>query len=420
MAGGAVVALGRDTGAIYYNPAGLGAVRRTQFNLSTQALQFRARIVPYAAIAALPDGSREGATLSSMQVLLMPSSLAMTRHLGRGVTLGVGYFAPHYDYYDYSAALRGTNGETEYDTRVQVDGSTYRYHAGPAIGYQPHPRVRIGVSLLFTYAWRREEARLWIDSASGTQEMRTNATRTHESDSKRMLFGGEVVLGLQWEFVKSLHLGLSFRTPRFVAYERHTSYSLNTSNVDAPNGEDKYSFEFDNSPSIPARGRVAPLRITAGLAYALPRRRGWVSGEMDYSPGLRLSSRDVDIRPVWNVRAGARLRTGDRLYFGLGVFSDRDDEVRSRQFPHFRINYYGVTTGVEFFSPVRLGRGERARSIVFSTCLAIRYSYGRGSAAQVVFDLEDAPRGHVDYTVGTIDRVAFHLLAGHLGMGTYF
>src|SRR5690606_25859444 len=283
MAGGAVVALGRDTGAIYYNPAGLGAVRRTQFNLSTQALQFRARIVPLAAIANLPDGTRTGATLSSMQLLLMPSSLAMTRHLGRGVTLGVGYFAPQYDYYDYGAALRGTNGQTEYDTRVQVDGANYRYHAGPAIGYQPHPRVRIGMSVFFTYEWKREESRLWIDAASGTPDARTDATRTHESDSKRSLFGGEVVLGLQWEFAKNLHLGLSFRTPRFVAYERHSSYTLNTSNVDPPDGEAHYNFEFENSPSIPAGGRVAPMRLTGGVAYALPRRRGWVSGEMDFS-----------------------------------------------------------------------------------------------------------------------------------------
>ena len=161
-------------------------------------------------------------------------------------------------------------------------------------------------------------------------------------------------------------------------------------------------------------------RLTAGIAYALPRRRGWVSGEMDFSPGLKLSGRDIDIRPLWNVRAGARLRTGERMYFGLGVFSDRDDEIRSRNFPHFRINYYGVTMGVEFFSPVRLGSGERARSIVFSTCLGIRYSYGRGSVAQVVFDLRDAPKGRVDYSAGALDGVAFHLLTGHLGMGTYF
>ncbi|MCY0986092.1 hypothetical protein OV203_03060 [Nannocystis sp. ILAH1] len=420
LTGGAVTALGRDTGAIYYNPAGLGAVRRTQFNLSTQAAQFRARIVPYAAVADLPNGRRDAATLSSLQGLVMPSSLAVTRHIGRGVTLGLGYFAPDYDYYDYSASLQGAGGGTEYDARIQVDGWVYRYHAGAAVGWQPHPRFRIGATLFGTYGWQREEMRMWIDAASGTADARTDATRTVDFDNKRSIFGGEAVVGLQWEFAKNVHLGLTFRTPRFVAFEIHRSYLLNSSNVDRPDGDDEYKFEFDDSPSPSRRGRVAPMRLTMGVAYALPKRRGWVSGEMDFSPGLRPKGSDINIRPIWNVRAGARLRTAERLYFGIGVFSDRDDQVHTSAFPQFRINYYGVTTGVEFFSPVRLGKGERARSIVFSTCIAVRYSYGRGSAAQIIFDLRDAPSGRVGYDIGTVDRVAFHLFAGHLGMGTYF
>jgi hypothetical protein len=205
-----------------------------------------------------------------------------------------------------------------------------------------------------------------------------------------------------------------------VGFEIHRSYLLNSSNVDRPDGDDQYTFDFDDSPTATARGRVAPMRLTMGIAYALPQRRGWISGEMDFSPALKLSARDIDIRPLWNVRAGARLRTAERLYFGIGVFSDRDDEVRSRTFPHFRINYYGVSTGVEFFSPVRLGKGERARSIVFSTCIAVRYSYGQGSAAQIAFDPRDAASGRLDYKIGMVDRVGFHLFAGHLGMGTYF
>jgi hypothetical protein len=276
------------------------------------------------------------------------------------------------------------------------------------------------MSIFMTYGWQREEARVWINAASGTVGDQTKATMVVDLDSKRSVFGGEFVFGIQWEFVKNMHLGLSFRTPRFVAYERHRAYLLDTSNVDNSGADDSYSFKFDDSPPRTEHGRVAPMRLTGGIAYSLPNRRGWISGEMDYSPGLRLSARDVDIRPIWNVRVGARLRTSERMYFGLGVFSDRDDEVRSRSFPHFRINWYGIASGVELFSRVRLGAGERARSIVFSTCIAVRYSYGRGSAAQIRFDLSDAPSGRLGYEFGSVDGVAFHLLAGHLGMGTYF
>ncbi|MFY0530811.1 hypothetical protein [Nannocystis pusilla] len=135
------------------------------------------------------------------------------------------------------------------------------------------------------------------------------------------------------------------RTPRFVAFEVHRSYLLNSSNVDRPDGDDEYKFEFDDSPSPSRRGRVAPMRLTMGVAYALPKRRGWVSGEMDFSPGLRPKGSDINIRPIWNVRAGARLRTAERLYFGLGVFSDRDDQVHTSAFPSFASTGTGSPPG---------------------------------------------------------------------------
>jgi hypothetical protein len=420
LSGGAVVALGRDTGSIYYNPAGLGAVRRTQFNLSTQALQLRARVIPYAVTALLDHGARDGATLSSFQLLLMPSSLAVTRHLGRGVTVGVGYFAPDYDYYDYGASIDSQKPNAGYRARVQVDGWVYRYHAGPSIGWQPHPRFRIGMSLLFTYGWRREEGRLWMWSAEGPKDKEIEASLVTDLDSKRSIYGGEAVFGLQWEMIKNLHFGLSVRTPRFVAYETHKIYALTVANHHDPSRDSRDLFSFDDVPGKPQRGRVAPMRITAGLAYALPRRLGWISVEGDFSPKLRLPHQESDIRAVANARVGARLRTAENLFFGIGAFTDHADEVRTGNFPHFRMNYYGVSSGVEFLSPVTLGKRERARTIVFSTCIAVRYAYGRGSATRVDLDFSRASEGILSYGLGTIEPVAFHLLAGHLGMGTYF
>lgn len=419
LSGGAVAALGRDTGAAYYNPAGLGASTRGQFSLSTQALQFRARVIPNAVIAELPGGLRQGSTLTSIQALLMASSMVLTRHLGRGLTLGAGYFLPDYDYYDYGSGLNGEGPQnTAYGARVQVDGWVFRYHIGPTLAYQPHPRFRLGVSLFFTYEWRREEGRLWIQSESGAGP--TAATLSGDIDAKRAAYGGEAVVGFQWEFAKNFHLGLSFRTPRFVAYEWLKGYSLVTATKDAPDRDESGLFQFDDSPLAGRSGRVAPMRVTAGLAYALPRDRGWVSAEMDASPGLRLSRNDVDIRPVANARVGLRVKTAENMWFGLGFFTDHDDGRRKRDFPHFRMNYYGVTAGVELRSPVRLGKGERAKDIVFSTCVAIRYAVGRGAASQVRFDLTEAPEGFLHYTVEEVSPITFHLLAGHLGMGTYF
>ena len=75
--------------------------------------------------------------------------------------------------------------------------------------------------------------------------------------------------------------------------------------------------------------------------------------------------------------------------------------------------------GFELRRPFKLGKTERAKDIVFSTAIALRYAWGTGSSGAVRFDLSESP-GKLSYAIGEVSPVQFHVWSGHIGAGLYF
>ncbi len=421
MSGGAVATMGRDTGSAYYNPAGLGANTRAQFDMSTTMAVLRFRTIPDAFRVDLPGGRSQSAQLSNIQPLILATSTVYTRYVGRGVTVGAGHFANNYDFYDYSGVLKDDQnpGGLNYRSRVQVDGWSTRHHFGPTVGWQITPRFRIGMSVFLTYEWRRDEGRIWLQTGP-TPELVSQNFIVGDIDLKRSTYAGEAVFGLQWEFVKRWHTSLVIRTPRIVAYEKARKYSLTTGAVVRDDKNSAALFDYDDDPGAARRGRIAPMQVVLGLGYAFPRGRGWVSAEADYSPALRLPRNSVDLRHNVNARVGARIRVNETVMMGLGLFTDRTNETAINDFPQFHIDYYGGSLGAELRRPFKLGKTERAKDIVFTTSVAFRYAFGVGSSGAVRFDLTEADNRRLSYSIGEVHPVQFHVWSGHLGAGLYF
>jgi hypothetical protein len=422
MSGGAVATMGRDTGNAWYNPAGLGANTRSQFNMSSTLAVLRYRVIPGAFRVDVPGGSASS-SLTSLQPLILATSTVYTRYLGRGVTVGGGHFANNYDFYDYSGKLTDLEGKlgTAYDTRVQVDGWSTRHHFGPTIGWQIRPRIRVGMSLFVTYEWQRDEGRLWAKVGPDAANIESNYV-TGDIDVKRSTYAAEAVFGLQWEFIRNFHLGFAVRTPRLVAVERVRHYEVVTRGVKLDDGHysvDVDTVENDDSAST-RRGRTAPVNVVLGVAYALPRDLGWLSVEGDYSPALQHVRNDVDLRHTVNGRIGARIRAGEAIIVGLGGFTDRATQTGVQTFPQFNISYYGGSMGLEFRRKVKLGAHERARDIQFLTAIAVRYAFGTGQSGTVTFNSKRGLKWPIVREYGVVDPVQFHVLGAHLGAGFYF
>ena len=418
---GAVTAMGRDTGMAFYNPAGLGANHRGQFNMSSTMAVLRFRTIPDAFRVELPGGKSESATLTSLQPLILSTSTVYTRYMGHGVTVGGGHFASNYDFYDYTGNLSDTTSRAglNYDARVQVDGWSTRHHFGPTVGWQLLPKLRLGMSIFATYEWRRDEGRIQLRAGSTPERIDQNFL-TGDIDLKRSTYAAEAVFGLQWEFIANFHLGLSVHTPRLVMFERARKHSLVTGAVVDANNVRASLFQFDTDPGAARRGRITPVQLVLGLAYEFRRDRGWISVEGDYSPRLFLSRNDVNLRHNFNARIGARVRASEHLFVGLGLFTDRTPERAITDFPQFNIDYYGGSGGIELKRPYKLGQNERARDIIFSTSIAVRYAWGTGSSGAVRFDLASGDPSKLSYKTGEVHPVHFHVWSGNLAAGMYF
>lgn len=418
---GAVTAMGRDTGMAFYNPAGLGANRRGQFDMSSTMAVLRFRTIPDAFQVELPGGKSSSAELTSLQPLVLSTSTVYTRYMGHGVTVGVGHFASNYDYYDYTGVLQDTTSRAglNYNARVQVDGWSTRHHFGPTVGWQLLPRLRLGMSLFLTYEWRRDEGRIWLQAGPSPERIEQNFV-AGDIDLKRSTYAAEAVFGLQWEFVRNWHLGLAVHTPRLAAYERARKQSLVTGAITREDNSRASLFQFDGDPGAARHGRIAPLQLALGLAYAFRRERGWVSVEGDYSPRLILPRNEVNLAHNFNVRVGARIRASESFHVGLGLFTDRTPERTITDFPQFNIDYYGGSGGLEFRRPYKLGKNERARDIVFTTSAAVRYAWGTGASGAVRFDLASGDPSKLSYKTGEVHPVHFHVWSGNLAAGMYF
>jgi hypothetical protein len=78
MTAGAVVATTRDAGAIWYNPAGLGGIRRGQVDLSGTTFAVRFRSVPSALRTFIPGANRT-ADLKASDFFSAPHTLTIIR-----------------------------------------------------------------------------------------------------------------------------------------------------------------------------------------------------------------------------------------------------------------------------------------------------------------------------------------------------
>lgn len=421
MSGGAVAAMGRDTGLAYYNPAGLGANRRVQFNMSSTMAVLRYRTIPDAFRVELPGGRSHSGTLASVEPLVLATSTVYTRYLGKNVTVGAAHFANNYDRYDYSGSLNDVTGAAPiaYKANVQVDGWSTRHFFGPTVGWEVTPRLRLGMSLFVTYEWRRDEGQIWLQ-AGPTPELVDQNFIAGNIDLKRSTYGTEAIFGLQWEFARNWHVGLAVRTPRLAVYEKARKNSLVTGAVLREDDSRAALFQFDDVPAAARRGRIAPMQVVLGVAYAFSRDRGWLSVEADYSPKMFLPKNNVNLRHNVNARIGARIRAGENLFMGLGLFTDRTNEQAITDFPQFNLDYYGGSFGGELRRPFKLGKNERARDIVFSTSVAVRYAWGVGASGAVRFDLTQAESSRLSYKTAEVSPVHFHVWSGNIGAGLYF
>jgi hypothetical protein len=405
MAAGAVMATVSDASATWYNPAGLGRVKRTHIDASATVYALRF----YRAPRFLQSTTGEGEDANVNEFVAVPSQIAYARELGHGFTLGLGYYVPQASSVLLRESFTTEQGDAESEIQVSIMDTHFVQCAGAALGFSLSPRVRLGFSAIGSYETETASASFAVVDRQGGVETDLAAIGTLATFWR---LGIEMGIGFQIEATPRWTVSLTARTPRvFVAESYDSSQSSAAATaagfLDASLAEPKGAEEGFH---LTRSGRAG-----AGVAFE-PERGTFVAFEVDVQPGIHDESLDVNRKAVVNVRAGGIYRVSDVVSLGTGLFTDRSPSASLGDDLTSRGDFYGGTAGIELRDRHRLGRGEPSDEIVLSTTLAVRYAYSSGSINGIVIEPGSAAAS-LDLTQG---RLVTHEASLYFGGGVNF
>ena len=376
LMGGAVTAVVRDGGSLWYNPAGLGGAARDSIDVTASVYSLRLYRAPRF-IRSVQGASTD---LSVNEFLTVPTQISYLRRLNDSVSLGLGYFAPRASNFIVRERLHATVDNTVSDWSVNGLASYSEYVFGGAVGVELTPDFRIGAGA--SLRWDSVTQSVDVFGATATDAttdrlVQAGSLRT-ESD-----FGIEPTLGIQWQ-IDQLTLGLNVRGPRFSllgAGEIAQSTSVATLVSGPLLAADATPVEIERHPFALVRWG----RYYAGAAYRFD--RTLVSIEGDVQPGLVKPDEGVDRQFAWNARVGATQELSDAVAVGCGLFTDRvADRNREGTLVTDGGNFYGASAGLRFRSEHRLAAGEPADSLVFKSVFALKYARAKAKTESLIVD----------------------------------
>src|SRR5262249_32652788 len=340
-------------------------------------------------------------------------SLAAVREIGDDVSVGVGLFVTEQDLFNFERSLMASDGTVDLDVAGALTGTDIRYNAGPAIGWQATPRLRVGASIFGVYELRHELRKLFVDARIAGAYAATFFQRIVDASVTRI--GAELVVGAQLDAGAGWMVGFAARSPRLVFHE---------------------GAQTDNSTALISTGPGVPTVTTSTVAHALIGAAGtgftrpprFALGAAKRFEPIEVSA-EVELRPpafeakrfVWNVRVGALWSAGPNTELGAGVFTDRSDAGDPGGLPDSRFDYSGLAAGWKQRNVRRLESGEHAGSLQFSTTIAVRYALGTGESTRIRFDFRDtASSGQVGRIADERVDVTYHELSLYLGTGFEF
>jgi hypothetical protein len=409
MMGGAVSAFVADSSAIWYDPAGLGAITRDQIDVSATVYTLRFYSAP--GLISSTSGATDDGQVS--EFVSIPTQIAYVRALAPRLNLGLGYFVPQATNLMLREQLRVTDDSAPSVWQVAIANASTLHNAAAALGFALTPRVRFGVGLIGSYQAQSQAASLFAAIGS---EQATSQLLSATSLSTGTRVGLELALGLQLDLSSAFKLGLSMRSPRLQLFRSIDGVaSVGTGMVQS--GSDP---QLNGTISEPrGSGHVALLRAGRyglSLAYEYGRDRR-VCIEGDVQPALRDDAQAVRRSSVVNARLGVYHALASGLAVGAGLFTDRSPDVLDDSPGNNRSDFYGATLGLEISNEHWLAERERATSLIFSSVFALRYAYSNGEMSRFLVDPAEPSSLLLSSSLGTL---VAHELGLYVGSGLTF
>jgi hypothetical protein len=372
--GGAVIATVSDGAAGYQNPAGLAQSQRSQVDASITAVGFRFYHVP----ELLRSTSGESAGTTVMELALVPTAGTFTRRLSKQVVASFGIFSPRTQFIILQQSLKLANPAPQgTNWNLAVNSIVFTYLIGPSIAWQPSRRFSVGASLHVLYNFEDTSAQAsGGEGATGDFPPRQPFVGNSEL-FVRTTYGFQLGWGFQWQISDAYRLGFQLQSPGMqVLSWRQTSQVLGVSlPVTAAGPSSLHALETSGG----FRGKfqaVLPLRAGVGLARYFK----WGHIELDAALQSGLPPNDLGVarHALVNGRVGVSYVVSKSMSIGGGLFSDLSGAEAS-SFGRTAVDMFGGTIGLSSGTERHLAAGEAAPSLIFSSTLALRYAYGKGS-----------------------------------------
>ncbi len=396
LTGGAVTATVDDGTAVWFNPAGLGRIDRTQVDASGSASQLRVGQTPELLSSA--TGHADG---GYYELNGIPAAVTGARELEPGLVLALGIFVPSFIGHTDRVQLDDASGPRRYTYQLVQEENLQQYYAGVALGLAVASNVRLGASLFGLY---RQSSTVWqffggIDGDGGPG----GVVRGTSSLSYLQSIGVALSVGLQWTIAPELELGIALRSPALqIGVLRRSTVTT----VRASDGTVEFS-PGDDRGLLPGADIVVPAQLRVGLAYRAD--RGWIAIDVDIAHELREPGLGIDRRWLVNARIGGRYEIDPGISIGAGLFTDLSPFDRIRTYGETRIDFLGGAVGFELHTPHRMAEGEQAPSIVFKQTFALRYALGIGTVGGLRFDPTSEGVESVNPTRTTVHELALHI-----------
>ncbi|HET6334509.1 MAG TPA: hypothetical protein VFG30_14900 [Polyangiales bacterium] len=370
MVGGSISAVVKDASSTWYNPAGLGAVERSQVDVSATVYTLRLYSAPKF-ISAVTGESDDGAVT---EFVVAPSQIAYVRKLGEHLTLGLGYFMPRSQNYVLRESLEAGRLADRSAWQIAASVAEAQHIGAAALGYAVNSRIRIGASLIGGYAASTQAISLFGSANQNRQPVAARSTTVIGTTARMSL---QVGLGLQVDLSDAIALGINIRTPEVMLRDSADSSAnaIITSREDPTMpllGSAQEHVTDSHGLDLLTAGRV-------GVAFAYRLARGWISAEADIAPRLSRPEIPIDKRTTVNGRVGFYYAFLPAVALGVGLFSDRSTDRVKWEFVGGGGDFYGATVGVELSNEHLLAPTETQKSLVFTSVFALRYAFSDGS-----------------------------------------
>lgn len=430
LGAGAVVASGRDSGSLWYNPAGFAGLHRDTLSASASTFGIRWRTIPDALRVRVAGNDSRNVDLSSADVISVPNAVVYAFQLNDRLALGLGLLTTQRDIRSALASVPSSPvtapDGTRYsalDERIDLQADRAEYHAGAALAAEITKDLRLGFALFGTYTKTTANVQYLLNATTGPNPA---DERGFVLQSARITASGVALgasLGAQYHASERVSLGLTVRTPE-IALTSSSDGGVVVGTATA-GGTDPASADVSQTPAVSGRSTgivYAPARVLGGVAFAFGAHDaehappGVVEIGADFAHGLPTTSLASARRAVVNGRVGVRYQPSPQWILGGGFFTDRATERDLTEgIGSEKVDWYGITLGVGKRTPLGLVRDPSPEALVLVTTLSLRAAAGFGHARALALDLSGDATPADDRS-----DVTFYELMPYLGSSVAF